>query len=104
MITDTIYELIQYGIEKKLIEEDDRIYTANRLLELFGLEGTEKAECKKAREVYLILKDLTDYAVANKMIEDDTVTERDLFDTKVMGVITPMPSAVRKEFKRLYEK
>lgn len=103
MITDTIYELIQYGIEKKLIEEDDRIYTANRLLELFGLEGTEKAECKKAREVYLILKDLTDYAVANKMIEDDTVTERDLFDTKVMGVITPMPSAVRKEFKRLYD-
>lgn len=35
-------------------------------------------------------------------MEDDTITTKDLFDTKIMGLITPMPSQVREKFQRLY--
>ena len=31
-----INELVQYGVRKHLVEEDDRVYVTNRLLELFG--------------------------------------------------------------------
>lgn len=114
MIIKYIFELIEYGIDRGLIEEDDRIYTANRLFELFGIEdpgenvGDFQKEIsnqipKSNRKLHEILSDITDYAVAAKLIEDDTVTQRDLFDTKVMGLITPMPSKVRAGFKRRYE-
>ena len=38
MITENIATLVNYGIAAGLIDETDKIYTTNRLLELFGLE------------------------------------------------------------------
>ena len=34
-MNELISELVGYGIEKGLVEEDDKIYVINRLLELF---------------------------------------------------------------------
>ena len=42
MIQKNIRELVQYGLLTGLIEEEDRIYTINRLLELFGLDALEE--------------------------------------------------------------
>ena len=49
-----------------------------------------------------ILSGITDYAVSQGLLQQDTVTYRDLFDTKIMGLITPPPSVVRAEFERKY--
>ena len=49
MIQKNIRELVQYGLLTGLIEEEDRIYTINRLLELFGLDALE--ECGEQDEV-----------------------------------------------------
>ena len=32
------------------------------------------------------------------MLEEETITEKDLFDTKIMGILTPHPSVVRRQF------
>ena len=32
------------------------------------------------------------------MLEEETITEKDLFDTKIMGILTPYPSVVRRQF------
>ena len=45
---------------------------------------------------------MNDYAVANGFIEEDTITNRDLFDTKIMGILTPAPSVVRQIFQQKY--
>lgn len=42
------------------------------------------------------------YAFENGIMKEDTITAKDLFDTKIMGCITPPPSIVRKEFKDKY--
>ena len=45
-MNELISELVGYGIEKGLVEEDDKIYVINRLLELFRLDSytqTDKA-------------------------------------------------------------
>ena len=37
------------------------------------------------------------------LILEDTIAQRDLFDTKIMGVLTPAPSIVRRKFAEKYE-
>ncbi len=103
-ISDLISELVTYGINTRLIKKDDRIYCENRLLELFG-EAEYKPEntSRKTRELHNILEDMTEYALSRNILASDTITNRDLFDTKIMGLITPPPSAVRKKFAKKYK-
>ncbi len=98
-----ISELVGYGLLNGLIEEADKIYVTNRLLELFGIDSYTPEEIK-GRPLVDILSDMTYYAVENGLIPEDTVTYRDLFDTKVMGLLTPAPSVVRARFCELYAK
>lgn len=103
MIKHLISELVEYGTENGLIAAADKVYTTNRLLELFDVLEYEE-EPVVPRPLHLILKDMTDYAVKNGRLEEDTITMRDLFDTKIMGAITPPPSVVRAEFEKHYQK
>ena len=102
MIQKLISELVCYGLETGLVAKEDRVYTTNRLLELFEIMEYEEHEVQP-RSVAEILKDMTDYALENGLLSGDTVTERDLFDTKVMGLLTPPPSVVRKKFEARYQ-
>ncbi|MBR2523559.1 MAG: UDP-glucose--hexose-1-phosphate uridylyltransferase [Clostridiales bacterium] len=96
-----INELINYGIKKGLIAEDDKVFISNSLIALFGIDsfGEEETQDMPLPD---ILKGMCDYAMEKGIIETDTVTSRDLFDTKIMGLITPLPSTVRAEFNKRY--
>ena len=104
MINKNICELVNYAVKSKVITERDRIFAVNRLLEVLGLD--EFVECDKVEERPLedILKDMIDYAAEKGMLDGSSVVERDLFDTKLMGAITPFPSAVVDKFESLYAK
>lgn len=105
MVYRLIDELVLYGRQNGLVDGADEIYVRNRLLELFGLEGYEKEEFSgEVRPVHEILEDLLKVAHENGLLEEDTVTLKDLFDTKIMGVLTPAPSVVQKTFSEKYEK
>ena len=41
MIQERILELTEYGLVTGLVKPEDKIYTINRLLELFGLDELE---------------------------------------------------------------
>lgn len=102
MIETYIKELVTYGLNKGLVDPADEIYVTNRLLELFDIqEYNEPAEIP-SRPLVDILNDMLDYAYQHKLMEDDTITNRDLFDTKIMGMLTPAPSVVRKIFADKY--
>lgn len=104
MIQQLIQELVQYGTKNHLIDSSDRIYVTNRLLELFQISDYNEAKevIQAPRELHLILGDMLSYAHEHGMLKDDTVTMRDLLDTKIMGLITPPPSMVQKSFARKY--
>ena len=108
-INKLINELIAYGTKTGLIDEADKVYTINRLLELFKLDEYEaddtsgSEEESKGRVLNEILDDMMDYALSEGIMENDTVTFRDLFDTKIMGLITPAPSTIRSKFDALYK-
>ncbi|MCR5686611.1 MAG: UDP-glucose--hexose-1-phosphate uridylyltransferase [Lachnospiraceae bacterium] len=102
-ISDLILELVTYGERNGLVGEDDRIYCINRLLELFGaIEYAPSSPCPDPRELHLILEDMTEYAISAGILGNDSAAFRDLFDTKIMGQVTPPPSAVRREFMDRY--
>ena len=96
-----ISELVSYGMTNELIAEDDKVYVINRLLELFDKKDFVWSD-EKVRSIHMILEDMMKYAIEKGIMEDDTITSKDLFDTKIMGLITPMPSQVREKFKGLY--
>lgn len=96
-----ISELVSYGMLNGLITEDDKVYVINRLLELFENKDFVWSD-EQVRPIHLILEDMMNYAIEQGIMEDDTITTKDLFDTKIMGLITPMPSQVREKFQRLY--
>ena len=102
-MNELISELVAYGRDRGLVEEADQIYVVNRLLELFELEEYTPVETK-GRPLAEILADMTDYAAEHGLMEEDTGAYRDLFDTKIMGLLTPAPSVVRARFAELYHK
>ena len=102
MIQKRISDLIGYGLKTGLIEEADKVYTVNGLLELFGLDEWEEIQSDRDATLTDILEDMLDYAAAHGLLAEDTVTYRDLFDTKIMGLLMPRPSEVRNKFRKLY--
>ena len=101
MINTYVTQLINYGLSTGLISFADKIYARNSILEKLGLDSFEEPETCPDAELEDILKGLLDYAVENGIIEDNIVA-RDLFDTKLMGVLTPRPSEVIAQFLENY--
>ena len=101
-----IRKLVSYGIRTGLVPEEDRIFTINKLLELFGLEELENAEQTPEmaeEELEEVLSSMCDYAYDRGLLAENTVTYRDLFDTRIMSMLMPRPSEVIRRFRELYE-
>ncbi len=118
-IYDAIKKLAVYGLATGLIEKEDVIYTVNSVLgalELDDYPGTEaeilekaeqttdeqKAAIESGEALEEILAVILDYAVEKGLTDGETVVYRDLFDTKIMGLLTPRPSEVIAKFRDLY--
>ena len=92
--------LVEYGLKTGLIQDCDRTYIVNQLLMTMGLDSFEE-EAAPPMELEDILAGLLSDAVSRGVIEDN-ITAKDLFDTKLMGVLTPLPREVRAKFAALY--
>ena len=102
MCYQAIEDLLGYALRTGLIEECDRTWAANRLLQTLGLESWEPPQTVRERPLEDILKELLDDAAARGVIQND-ITSRDLFDTELMGILTPRPAQVISEFRRRYQ-
>ena len=102
MRDQAIKDLVGYAVRTGLIEESDRTWAANALLEAMRLDSWEEPQEAQERPLEDILRELLDDAAARGLIHDD-VTSRDLFDTELMGRLTPRPSQVIQDFFRRYQ-
>ena len=102
MIDTNIRQLVAYAIDRDLIDPRDSRWAVNRLLEVLGLDAIEDGEIPtEIPPLEEILAPMLDDAAARGLIENST-TSRDLFDTKLMGALTPPPSQVIDKFQSLY--
>lgn len=98
-----IKQLVDYGVSSGLIPENERVYSTNLLLEIYGKDNFSDPDISETSlPLDEILNNLLDIAVDEGLIED-SVTYRDLFDTKLMNCITPRPSQLQNRFWFLYE-
>ena len=103
MISTAIQQLVNYGLDTGLILPDDEIYIRNQLLMTMQLDSFTEPEGDICyTDLESILKTLVDDAVARGVCAGNS-TARDLFDTRLMGVLTPRPSIVRANFEERYE-
>jgi len=102
-INSAIKALVCYAEEKGLSVKEDRTYLINQLLAVLKLDSF-KDDGIEYKDVVLqpVLDTVLTDAVARGVIEDSP-TYRDLFDTSVMGVLTPRPSEVIRNFNTLYK-
>ena len=106
MIQNNIRKLVEYGLKTGLIEELDKIYTTNRLLELFQLDELEDSDADitmETDELETVLNEMMDYAYEHGIMTENSIVYRDLFDTKIMSMLVPRPSEVIAEFEAKYE-
>ncbi|MBR0316625.1 MAG: UDP-glucose--hexose-1-phosphate uridylyltransferase [Synergistaceae bacterium] len=102
-INHEINNLISFAVNHKLIRNEDKIFSANSLIGILGLNSfnlESVGETTFSKSPDSILSKILDFAVENNLIEN-TETERDLLDTKLMGALTPRPSDVISEFEKL---
>ncbi|HIV12505.1 MAG TPA: UDP-glucose--hexose-1-phosphate uridylyltransferase [Candidatus Pullilachnospira stercoravium] len=113
MIEKSIVKLMQYGLATGLIAREDRRYMVNHILELLKIDaisdealaqvmefdGEDKSVVDQLED---ILSDICDYAYENGLMEENSIGYRDLFDTKVMGLLVDRPAHVIEKFWQDY--
>ena len=98
-----VQKLIDYAVKNELITTDDVFVVRNRFMEILQLSDWAESSAKcESETIDELLSPLIEYACENSII-GDTSNSRDLFDTKIMGVLTPMPREVIAEFSRRYK-
>ncbi len=102
MIEKYIDALVCYGMNTGLCQPEDHDVVVNKLLEALKLDSYEPSTQPLPEDLEEILQGLLDFAVETGLCDDD-ITARDLFDTKLMGLLTPMPREVLKQFNELYK-
>ncbi len=103
-ISELLETLIDYSVRNDFIEEEDRIFSENMLMDV--LEIDELEDCgvvEKEDDINEILEGILDYACTKGIIQDN-ITERDLLDSKIMGILLPKPSQVTKKFYEISSK
>ena len=100
-LTTYIDSLVSYAMNTGLAEPEDHQVLLNRLLELMGEVEYVPAGEPQSEDLEEILTGLLDYAV-EKGLCDDNILAKDLFDTRLMAALTPMPREVIRTFREKY--
>ena len=96
-----IDSLVSYAMNTGLAEPCDHQVLTNRLLDILHKDDYAPSDEPQSEDLEEILAGLLDYAVANGLC-DDGITARDIFDTRIMGAVTPMPREVIRTFREKY--
>lgn len=101
MIERYLDSLVEYAVRTGLAQEADRRVLTNRLLDILRLDDYTPSREPLMEELEPILSGILDFACERGLCEDN-VTAQDLYDTRLMGALTPLPHEVIAEFDRRY--
>ena len=89
MICSSVARLIDYAVKTNLITPEDVYVVRNKLMDALSLTDWVEGDCDSGElTVDEILSPIIEYAVEQGIIAD-TANSRDLFDTKIMGILMP---------------
>ena len=100
-IETCIDSLVSYAMNTGLCEPVDHQVATNRLLDLLHIPDYAPSQELLSEDLEEILAGILDYACEKGLCEDN-ITARDIFDTRIMGALTPMPREVIRTFRKKY--
>lgn len=102
-ISYEIERLLEYGIKNGLVDELDRVYVTNKIMDVLQLNDIEFVEVEEnLASPTPCLENILDWAFENGILESNGVESRDLLDTQLMGCLIKPPSSIINEFNKLY--
>ena len=96
-----IDSLVAYAMNTGLAQPVDHQVLTNRFLDLLHREDYTPSDELLSEDLEEILSGILDYACGQGLCEDN-ITARDIFDTRIMGALTPMPREVIRCFREKY--
>lgn len=102
-VEQAIASLVEYGLEKQLIDPCEKIWATNGILSVLKLDSLEPAQPVEGAALPQILDTLLDDAAARGVIDGESITQRDILDTSLMAVLTPRPAQVIHAFQEKYQ-
>ncbi len=101
--TQAIEGIVSFAVRTALIEEEDRCYARNRLLDAMRMDAPEGEGISLPEEYAAcptltpMLETLEELAVSEGIIED-SADDKDRFGARLAGCVTPAPAEVRAAF------
>ena len=105
MIDRAVAKLADYAEHAGLTDKCERTWAINTILDVLKLDSYTEPERDwdpENIELAPILEELLDDAHARGVLTENSVVYRDLFDTELMGRLTPRPAQVIEKFQALY--
>ena len=102
MIDNAVAKLIAYAEKTGLILPEDRVWATNAILETLRLPAFDAPAYEGPIDLPGVLDELTDDAYARGVTTENSIVYRDLFDSALMGRLTPPPREVIARFRALY--
>ncbi len=103
MIDEAVSKLAAYALRTGLIAECEYTWAVNTILDALKLDSyTDPGKDWGEIDLAAVLDELLDDAYARGVLTENSVVYRDLFDTELMGRLTPRPAQVIEKFQALY--
>ncbi len=103
MINEAVAKLASYALQKGLIEESEYFWAVNTILDVLKIDAhTNPSPVQGTVELAPVLEELLDDAHKRGVLAENSVVYRDIFDTELMGRLTPRPAQVIAKFQTLY--
>ena len=103
MVNEAVSKLAAYALQTGLIEENEYTWAVNSILDTLKIDSCAAAQKDWGHiELAPVLEELLDDAHRRGVLAEASVVYRDLFDTELMGRLTPRPAQVIQRFQALY--
>ena len=98
---NAVIALRDYALRTGLISAGEENWAVNTILDVMKLDALPELDVADDAPLHVILAALTDDAFARGVLRENSVVYRDLFDTELMGRLTPRPAQVIQMFETL---
>ena len=103
MIDNAVSKLATYALRTGLVEDSEYTWAVNTILDVLKIDRyTDPGQDWGEIDLAAVLDELLDDAHARGVLAENSVVYRDLFDTELMGRLTPRPAQVISRFQSLY--
>lgn len=100
-VKNCVEQLLKYSVDNLSLDKSDVIYVRNSILDFLGLDSPSAEATCYGEFQKDIIDPILSYALENNLTNEN---EKILFETKLLGLCTPMPSAVISKFTEIASK